>query len=211
MDDQRGDGTSVAPPLDDTTLDADPLVQVRAWWEEARASGDRWADAMVLSTASPDGRPSARAVILRRLDERGFLFLSDTHSRKAVELSKNPRAALVFLWPGTHRQVRVAGQVVPAPDDEVDALFAALPREANLAAVVASQSEVISGRDELVESLHDLVSVARDRPVGRPPGGGGYIVTPDEVELWQERPDHLHDRVRYRRRTAGWRHEWLAP
>lgn len=203
--------TAGTAPDTETTVDPDPIAQVRRWWEEARASGDRWADAMVVSTASPGGRPSARAVVLSRLDERGFAFVTDTRSDKAAQLAANPQAALTFLWPGTRRQVRVVGRVGPMPDAEVDELFAARPPEANLAALVATQDEVISGRDDLVERLEDLRTVAGDRPVGRPPGGGGYIVAPDEIELWEERPDHIHDRLRYRRTGDGWEHEWLAP
>jgi pyridoxamine 5'-phosphate oxidase len=190
---------------------ADPIVQFRAWWEEARATGDAWSDAMVLATSSPAGGPSARAVILRGVDERGFVFFTDTRSAKAVELEADPSVALVVLWSSLERQVRVVGHAAPVTDEEADAFFAARPRAANLAAQVARQDEVIAGPDVLQRRLHELAVVHDGRPVGRPPGWGGYVVAPDAVELWQGQPDHLHDRLRYRRDGAGWRIERLAP
>ncbi|MGH9232939.1 MAG: pyridoxamine 5'-phosphate oxidase [Acidimicrobiales bacterium] len=190
---------------------ADPIVQFRAWWEEARATGDAWSEAMVLATSSPAGGPSARAVILRGVDERGFVFFTDTRSAKAVELEADPRVALVVLWSSLERQVRVVGHAAPVTEEEADAFFAARPRAANLAAQVARQDEVIAGPDVLQRRLHELAVVHDGRPVGRPPGWGGYVVAPDAVELWQGQPDHLHDRLRYRRDGAGWRIERLAP
>lgn len=190
---------------------ADPIVQFRAWWEEARATGDAWSDAMVLATSSPEGGPSARAVILRGVDERGFVLFTDTRSAKAVELETEPRVALVVLWSALERQVRVVGHAAPVTDEEADAFFAARPRAANLAARVARQDEVIAGPDVLEPRLRALAAAHEGRPVGRPPGWGGYIVAPVAVEFWQGRPDHLHDRLRYWRGGAGWRIERLAP
>ncbi len=190
---------------------ADPIVQFRAWWEEAPATGDAWSDAMVLATSSPEGGPAARTVILRGVDERGFVFFTDTRSAKAVELETDPRVALVVLWAGLERQVRVVGHATAVTDDEADAFFGARPRAANVAAQVARQDEVIAGPDVLERRLRELAAAHEGRPVGRPPGWGGYIVAPDAVEFWRGRPDHLHDRLRYRRGGAGWRIERLAP
>jgi pyridoxamine 5'-phosphate oxidase len=166
---------------------------------------------MVLATVSPQGQPSARAVILRGLDERGFLFFTDTRSTKAAELEANPRAALVFLWPALERQVRVGGWVTPVPEEEADTFFATRPREANLAAEVARQDEVISRPEVLEQRLRQLLSASEGRAVGRPTGWGGYVVDADEIEFWQGRPDYLHDRLRYRRDADVWSVERLAP
>jgi pyridoxamine 5'-phosphate oxidase len=166
---------------------------------------------MVLATVSPDGCPSARAVILRGLDERGFVFFTDTRSAKAADLAAEPRAALVFLWSAQERQVRVTGRVGALGDDEVEAFFAGRPRQAKLAARIAPQDEVVAGPEVLEARLREVTSASEGRSVGRPPGWGGFVVTPDEIEFWQGQPDGLHDRLRYRRGPAGWRVERLAP
>jgi pyridoxamine 5'-phosphate oxidase len=188
-------------------------VAFRAWWDEARAAGDRWADAMVLSTVSEGGGPSARAVILRGLDERGFLFFTDTRSAKGAELAAEPMVALVFLWSAHERQVRVTGRVSSLGEDEVEAFYARRPRQANLAARIAPQGEVVAGPEVLEARLRDVTAAHEGRPVGRPPGWAGYVVAPDEVELWQGHPDGLHDRLRYRRdpHGTGWHLARLAP
>jgi pyridoxamine 5'-phosphate oxidase len=190
---------------------ADPIVNFRAWWGEARAAEGAWSDAMVLATSSPEGGPSARAVILRGVDERGFLFFTDARSAKGVELEADPRVALVMLWSALERQVRVTGRAAPVTEAEADAFFADRPRAANLAAHVARQDDVVAGPDVLERRLRELTAAHEGRPVGRPPGWAGYIVAPDAVEFWQGRPDHLHDRLRYRRGATGWRMERLAP
>jgi pyridoxamine 5'-phosphate oxidase len=166
---------------------------------------------MVLATVSSQGWPSARAVILRGLDERGFLFFTDTRSTKASEFGANPGAALVFLGSALERQVRVSGRVTPISDEEADAFFAIRPREANLAAEIAPQDEVIAGLELLEQRLRQLLAASEGVAVGRPTVWGGYVVAPDEIEFWQGRPDHLHDRLRYRRHAGGWRIERLAP
>jgi pyridoxamine 5'-phosphate oxidase len=175
---------------------------------------------MVLATVSVGGSeagsagggPSARAVILRGLDERGFVFFTDTRSAKAADLAAEPRVALVFLWSAQERQVRVTGRVSPLGDDEVEAFYAGRPRQANLAARVAPQDEVVAGPEVLEARLREVTAAHDGRPVGRPPGWGGFVVAPEEVELWQGRPDGLHDRLRYRRSSgAAWHLARLAP
>jgi pyridoxamine 5'-phosphate oxidase len=199
--------------LRESDVAADPIVQFRAWWEDARATGDPWADAMVLATVSADGAPSARAVILRQLDERGFGFFTDTRSAKAGEIEANTRVALVALWSALERQVRVTGHAALVSDDEAEAFFAERPRDTKLAAHACVQGELIAGPEVLERRLREITAAHEGRPVGRPPGWGGYRVTPDAVELWQSSPDLLHDRLRYRRDsdTGGWHIERLAP
>lgn len=197
--------------LSSTDLDPEPLAAFRAWWEAARATGEGWTDAMVLATATPGAGPAARAVILRGLDERGFVFFTDTRSAKAADLAVDSRVALVFLWSALERQVRVTGRASPLGDDEVEAFFARRPRPANLAARVAPQGEVVAGPEVLEARLREVTAAHEGLPAGRPPGWGGYVVAPDEVELWQGRPDGLHDRLRYRRAAGGWRIDRLAP
>jgi pyridoxamine 5'-phosphate oxidase len=195
----------------ETDVDPDPLVAFRTWWDAARATGGRWSDTMVLATVSPDGWPAARAVILRGLDERGFSFFTDTRSAKASELLVEPRAALVFLWSALERQVRVSGRVTRLADDVVGAFFARRPLEANLLARLAPQGEVLTGPEVLAARLREVTAAHRERPLGPPPGWGGFLLVPEQVELWQGQPDGLHDRLRYRREPAGWRLERLAP
>jgi pyridoxamine 5'-phosphate oxidase len=190
---------------------ADPIVQFRAWWGEARAAEGAWSDAMVLATSSLEGGSSARSVILRRVDERGFLFFTDSRSAKGLELEADPRVALVMLWSALARQVRVTGRAAQVTQAEADAFFATRPRVANLAALVARQDDVLAGPDVLEQRLRELTAAHEGRPIGRPPGWAGYVVAPEAVEFWQGRPDHLHDRLRYRRGANGWRLERLAP
>lgn len=181
------------------------------WIEDARAAGVLGYDTAFVATATPGGRPSARAVLLRALDERGFVFYTDRRSRKGRELAGNPRAALVMHWAAFERQVRAEGPVTTVSAAESDAYFARRPRGHQLGAWASSQSEILADRRDLEERYEEVRRRFEGADVPRPPYWGGYRIEPEEVELWQGRPDRLHDRVRWRRTPGGWTAERLWP
>jgi pyridoxamine 5'-phosphate oxidase len=189
----------------------DPVDLFREWFEEARASGLELPEAMTLATAGADGRPSARTVLLKGVDERGFVFFSNYESRKGRELRENPRAALVFHWAQEpRRQVLVAGRVERLPEQESDEYFATRPVGSRLAAWASRQSEPISGRDEL-DTLFAQAQARYGEEPPRPPFWGGFVLEPETIEFWESRPNRLHDRLRYARASEGWTLERLAP
>jgi pyridoxamine 5'-phosphate oxidase len=192
-------------------VDPDPVRQFGKWFEEAQRAGIRVPEAMAVATATSDGRPSVRMVLLKGFDDRGFVFYSGYESRKGRELAENPRAALLFHWDALGRQVRVEGGVARLPPAESDAYFASRPRGSRLSAVASRQSEVVPGRDTLDARVAELASTAGEAGPERPEWWGGYRLVPDSFELWQHRDDRLHDRLRYRRADVGWIVERLAP
>jgi len=193
-------------PLEERHLDADPVAQLRAWLEEARAAGVELPEAMTLATATPDGVPSARMVLLKDTDRRGLSFFTNYESRKGVELAENPRAALVLYWHVLGRQVRAEGSVERLSEAESDAYFESRPPGSRRSAAVSPQSRVIGSREELEEAAEELGD-----DVTRPASWGGYLLVPSLWEFWQHRVDRLHDRFRYRPGDAGWVVERLAP
>lgn len=200
------------PALRESDLDADPSRQFAIWYEDARAANVAALDAMTVATASEDGVPSARMVLLKGVDARGFVFYTNYASQKGRELAANPRAALVLYWPELHRQVRVSGRVEKVSREESQRYFDSRPRGSRLSAAASPQSTVIPGRDVLERRVRELEAAYADRDLPLPPVWGGFRVAPDVVEFWQGRPNRLHDRLRYTRQPDGaWRVERLAP
>jgi len=186
----------------------DPVARFREWFEAARAAGTEVPEAMTLATADAEGRPSARMVLLKSADERGFTFFTGYESRKGRELAENPRGALVFYWRELGRQVRVEGPVRRLPAEESDAYWQTRPVRSRAAAAASRQSEPIDSRAELEAEFERQVALG-DPP--RPERWGGYVLEPEAIELWQHRDDRLHERTRYTRARDGWRQELLAP
>jgi pyridoxamine 5'-phosphate oxidase len=195
----------------ESDVDPDPLEQFRRWFAEAADAGIRAPEAMALATANAIGAPSARMVLLKSVDEHGFVFFTGYVSRKAGELDANPRAALLFYWDPLGRQVRIEGEVERVGEVESDAYFATRPRGAQLAASASQQSKVLSGREELDLRVAELGARYSGRDVPRPEHWGGYRLVPEMYEFWQHRDDRLHDRLRYRREGDGWKIERLSP
>jgi pyridoxamine 5'-phosphate oxidase len=196
--------------LDVGDVDADPLVQFERWFHEAREALEGEPNAMTLATATSRGVPSARVVLLKGLDERGFVFYTNRESRKGHELDDNPHAALVFLWEPLERQVRIEGTVERVSDDESDAYFATRPLASRVGAWASRQSEVLPDRDTLERAFAEATERLGAAPP-RPPHWGGYRVVPERVEFWQGRRNRLHDRMCYRREGTRWCLERLAP
>ena len=190
----------------------DPLAQFRRWLEEARADGVALPEAMTLATAGADGLPSARTVLLKGAEEDGFRFFTNTESRKGRELAENPHAALVFHWmQEPRRQVTVAGRVEPLPRAESEAYFRTRPPGSRVGAWASRQTTVIPDREALDRAFAAAQAEHGDEPP-LPPWWGGYLLTPERLEFWQNRPNRLHDRFRYRREADGaWIVERLAP
>jgi pyridoxamine 5'-phosphate oxidase len=189
----------------------DPVRQFAAWFGEARTEGLPQPEACALATVARDGRPSVRMVLLKEVDERGFVFATSYTSRKGRELAENERGALLFYWHAPGRQVRVEGPVERVAPEESDAIFLARPRESRISALASYQSEPLASRDVLEMRVDELAAELEGREVERPPFWGGYRLVPDEVEFWQHRANRLHIRFRYRRSGDGWEIDELQP
>jgi pyridoxamine 5'-phosphate oxidase len=196
-------------PLDEAEVDPDPLRQFARWFEEAGEAGIRAPEAMAAATATRDGRPSVRMVLLKGFDARGFVFFTGYESRKGQELAENPRAALLFYWDPLGRQVRIEGPVERVDEAESEAYFRSRPRGARISASVSPQSRVVESRAVLEERAAELEAAGGEVP--RPPTWGGLRVRPETYEFWQHRANRLHDRLRYRRVGGDWILERLAP
>jgi pyridoxamine 5'-phosphate oxidase len=210
--DEKKHSYSADQGLDESNADADPLKQFHGWFAEARAAGLPLPEAMTLATATAAGRPSARLVLLKQADERGFVFYTNYGSQKARELDENPSASLVFYWPQLERQVRVEGKVSRVSAAESDEYFQTRPRESQIGALASPQSEVIAGRDVLQQRFAELAAFYGDREIQRPAHWGGYRLQPERIEFWKGRPGRLHDRLLYEPQTGGtWTIKRLAP
>jgi pyridoxamine 5'-phosphate oxidase len=198
-------------PLDRADVDPDPIVQVTAWLRAWSEVAPREPSAAVLATASADGRPAARTVLVRGLDADGCAFFTNYESRKGQHLAANPQASLLFQWVPVLRQIELVGPVHRLEADESDAYFAGRPRGSQLAAWASAQSTELADRAELEARFADVAERYGDDPIPRPPHWGGYRLVPDTIELWQGRPDRLHDRLRYERTAHGWRLTRLSP
>lgn len=198
--------------LSEQDLVTDPIEQFQSWFEQWAATKPYDANAVIVATVSENGWPSARAVLLKGLDQRGFVFHTNRQSAKAADIEATGRAALCFLWHPLERQVRVVGTVEHLSDAESDEYFLSRPVGARIAAWASPQSTVVAGgRDELERLFASAQARFDDSAVLRPPHWGGYLVRPDSVEFWQGRRNRLHDRLRYRRSGADWIIERLAP
>ncbi|NWF58599.1 MAG: pyridoxamine 5'-phosphate oxidase [Fischerella sp.] len=198
--------------LSETDVDPNPFIQFQKWFDQALASQLLEPNAMTLATTTPDGKPSARMVLLKDFDDRGFVFFTNYNSQKGQELAENPQAALVFWWAELERQVRICGHVEKTSQNESDEYFRSRPFNSRLGAWVSNQSEAIASREVLEQRLQELQAKYANQDIPRPPYWGGLRVIPTQIEFWQGRSSRLHDRLLYTRLEDGtWKIERLSP
>lgn len=191
---------------------ADPFTQFQTWWQQALETKIAEPNAMTLATASADGVPSARIVLLKGFDKKGFVFYTNYASYKGLQLAENPKACLVFFWKELERQVRITGLAAPVPAQESDAYFSSRPQASRIGAWASPQSQVIQSRAWLDAVYKKVTEQLEGAEMKRPPHWGGYVVIPVVVEFWQGRPSRLHDRLQYTLEAdGGWKRERLAP
>ena len=208
---RMGRVTDFGIPLLEQHVDDDPMRQFTSWFEEARTAGVREPEAAALATASADGAPSVRMVLVKSFDERGFVFFSDYASRKGRELTRNPRAALLFHWDPLGRQVRIEGPVERTSAEESAAYIRTRPRSSQVSALASPQSQILESREELERRVADLEHRYAGEQLPLPSDWGGFRLAPEALEFWQQRHDRLHDRLRFRRARDRWLIERLAP
>jgi pyridoxamine 5'-phosphate oxidase len=197
--------------FDEGDAAADPIAQFKEWFREAMQSEQPDPEAMTLSTLAPDGRVSARIVLLKGCDARGFVFFTNYESRKSREIAGHPQASLTFFWPGLQRQVRIEGEIEKTSAEESASYFQTRPRGSQLGAWASPQSETIRSRDELESRLASIEARFAGQPIPCPPFWGGFRLRPDHIEFWQGRESRLHDRILYKLRDGVWQISRLAP
>ncbi len=195
----------------ETDIVANPFEQFKIWFDQAVAADILEPNAMTIATVTADGKPSARIVLLKDFDDRGFVFYTNYHSQKGIELQKCPYAALVFLWADLERQVRIEGKVELVAEVEATEYFHSRPASSQLGAWASDQSTVITDRSILDQKLQQLATEYQDTVIPKPPHWGGVRVIPQEIEFWQGRPSRLHDRLRYQLVDGEWQIDRLAP
>ncbi len=201
----------VSEGLDEKTIDRDPIKQFQTWFNDAFEAKLPLPEAMTLATATSDGKPSARMVLLKQVDHEGFVFYTNYNSAKAQQLDANPYAALVFYWAKLDRQVRIEGSISRTTREESLAYFATRPRESQIGAWASDQSKEISSRAELEQQAEELEKQYRDREIECPEHWGGYRLKPERIEFWKSRLGRLHDRILYQREGDSWIITRLAP
>jgi pyridoxamine 5'-phosphate oxidase len=201
----------VSRPFNENQVAGDPITQFKRWFDEAVGSEQPDAEAMTLSTATPDGRVAARVVLLKGCDDGGFVFFTNYESHKSREMMSNPRVALTFYWHALHRQIRIEGLVEKVAPEESREYFLTRPRGSQIGAWASPQSEEISDREDLERRVNEIEARFDNRPIDCPPFWGGFRVKPLKIEFWQGRENRLHDRILYTLRDNNWRISRLAP